>query len=201
MSALDISNQSNNRNLSWKVDRNRQWTLQLATATSAYLLFMTLSGLSLWLLPFSVPSQILVFVHTVVGVVLFLPVSWYNLRHWLVYRRHQMAHIILLGYVGVVAVVVCNVSGLVLTEQALFGRAISYSLDTIHTATTSAIVGFVLPHIVLIAVRDGKAQVLGILEAVKWHGRRVAMYLLALLASCVLIVYASQPPRLSVIRI
>ena len=49
--------------------------MRLAKATSAFLVVMTASGFSLWLLPFSVPNQILVFLHTLVGIVSFLPVS------------------------------------------------------------------------------------------------------------------------------
>jgi len=79
-------------------DRHRLWTLRLAIATSAFVLIMTLSGLSIWLLPFSLPNQVLVYVHTVLGVALLAPVTWYSLRHWLAYRGNQMTHIKLLGY-------------------------------------------------------------------------------------------------------
>ena len=99
-----------------RVDRHHQWSMRLAMATSAFLVVMTVSGLSLWLLPFSIPNQILVFVHTLLGVIFFLPVSWYLLRHWLTYRGHLMTHIKLLGYLGTVGVVLCNVSGIVLTR-------------------------------------------------------------------------------------
>jgi len=117
-----------------RVDRHRQWALRLAIATSAFLVVMTLSGLSLWLLPFSIPNQILVFVHTLLGVVLFLPVSWYLLKHWLTYRVHLMTHIKLLGYVGVLAVVLCNVSGAVLTYRAksLCSRGVKIPLSPRH---------------------------------------------------------------------
>ena len=56
-----------------RIDHHRQWSLSLARATSAFLVGMTLSGLSLWALPFSVPNQILVIAHTLAGVALFLP--------------------------------------------------------------------------------------------------------------------------------
>ena len=69
-----------------RVDRHEQWALRLAVATSIFLFVMTVSGLALWLLPFSVPTQILVFAHTLIGVLFFLPVSWYLVKHWWTYR-------------------------------------------------------------------------------------------------------------------
>ncbi|HSD27540.1 MAG TPA: hypothetical protein VLL75_09555, partial [Vicinamibacteria bacterium] len=78
-------------------DRSRFWTEWLAVATSACLVFLTLSGLSVWLLPFSVANQVLVFLHTAVGLAVTLPVSLYVFRHWRVYRTNQMTHLKLLG--------------------------------------------------------------------------------------------------------
>ncbi len=183
-----------------RVDRHQQWSLRLAAATSAFLVVMAVSGLSLWLLPFSIPNQILVFVHTLLGVLFFLPVSWYLLKHWLTYRGHLMTHIKLLGYVGVFVVALCNVSGVVLTYEALFGRAISYGWDTVHIITTFAVLAFVAPHIVLIVVRDLKARASGAptpVDAAQAHGRRVALSSLAAVLCFGLLVFAYQPTRLT----
>jgi hypothetical protein len=174
-------------------DRDYQWRLALAQATSAFLVGMTLSGLSLWVLPFSVPNQFLVLAHTLAGVVLFLPVSYYLLSHWLAYRRHQMTHVKLLGYIGLFVLALCNVSGLVLTVQALVGPKISYAWDTVHIVTTFAILAFVAPHILALVVRDRKAQLVGMAT----HGKAVALATAASLAVVVLLVYAYPPPRLS----
>jgi hypothetical protein len=176
-----------------RIDRNRQWSLRLARATSAFLLGMTLSGLSLWLLPFSVPNQILVLAHTILGVALFLPVSYYLLSHWLLYRRHQMTHVKLLGYVGVFAVALCNVSGLVLTFQAVAGPRISYLWDGIHIVTTFGILAFAAPHVLALVVRDWRAR----LPGMAFHGKSVALATAAALASVLFLVYAYAPPRLS----
>jgi hypothetical protein len=183
-----------------RVDRQKQWSKRLAVATSAFLVVMTVSGLSLWLLPFSIPNQILVFVHTLLGLLFFLPVSWYLVQHWLTYRGHLMTHIKLLGYIGVAVVVLCNVSGLVLTYQALFGRAISYAWDAVHVITTFAILAFVAPHIVLVVLRDVKAAASGVataVDAARAHGRTVALATLAAALSFGLLAFAYQPPRLT----
>jgi hypothetical protein len=179
-----------------RVDRHRQWNLALAKATSAFLVGMTLSGLSVWLLPFSVPNQILVLVHTLSGVLLLLPVSYYLLEHWLVYRRHLMTHIKLLGYAGLFVLALANVSGVVLTAQALFGTRIGYLWDTVHIVTTFAILAFVVPHIVAIVVRDRTAY-LAAFEAARAHGKAVLLASIAAAAGFVLLVYAYEPVRLS----
>jgi hypothetical protein len=176
-----------------RIDRDQQWRMALARATSAFVVGMTLSGLSVWLLPFSIGNQILVFLHTMVGVVLFLPVSYYLVTHWLLYRHHQMTHVKLLGYVGIFVLALCNVSGLVLTAQALFGRRISYTWDGVHIVTTFGILAFVLPHILALVVRDRRAGLAGMAA----HGRGVAMASVAALLGVAILVYAYVPPRLS----
>ena len=96
MSSIDTSSErtqsEGSRTGIARVDREHQWRTRLAIATSTFIVVMALTGLSMWLLPFSVLNQIQVMVHTTIGVVLLLPVSWYTLRHWLVYRRHLMSH-------------------------------------------------------------------------------------------------------------
>ncbi len=183
-----------------RVNRARQWTGWLAVATSVFMFFMTLSGLSIWLLPFSVANQVVVYLHTLVGVGFFLFCSWYLIRHWWVYKANQMNHIVLLGYLGVAALVICNLSGLVLTVQALFGPVISYTWDAVHIVTTFALVVLALPHILLIVVRDRKAWASGTatpVEAAGAHGRAVLVAVVSLLAGLALAVYAYQPPELS----
>ncbi len=139
-------------------DRSREWTSLLAISTSAFLAFETLSGLSVWLLPFNVPNQLLVFLHTLLGVVFLVPCTWYVVRHWLLYRPYLMTHIKLLGYVGMFVLAGANVSGAVLTVEALRGPKISYAWDTAHIVLTFALVAFVLPHIILVVVRDRRAK-------------------------------------------
>ncbi|MBI4409627.1 MAG: hypothetical protein HY561_07965, partial [Gemmatimonadetes bacterium] len=44
-----------------------EWRSRLLLTVGGLLLFETLTGLSIWLLPFSVPNQVTVLLHTVVG--------------------------------------------------------------------------------------------------------------------------------------
>ncbi|MFQ5791274.1 MAG: hypothetical protein ACE5JI_12455 [Acidobacteriota bacterium] len=174
MALEGTSETSRTSNGAARVDRSRQWMMRLAIGTSAVVLIMALTGLSIWILPFSTPNQVQVFLNTLVGLLFLLPVSWYLLRHWLTYRRNLMTHIKLLGYVGVFALILCNVSGLVLTWQALVGPSISYTWDGVHIVTTFAVLAFVLPHIVVIVVRDRKARASGVatpVAATSAHGQ------------------------------
>jgi len=183
-----------------KVDRVKEWRCELAIWTSAFLLFETLSGLSIWLLPFSIPNQIMVIAHTLVGVVFLIPCTWYLIRHWLLYRRYVMTHIKLLGYTGAFALALCCISGIVLTAQAAFGTKISYLWDSIHIIATFATISFVLPHIVLIVVRDERAkasEALGsVLAATKHYGWGTLIKTLVFFAVVGLGTYAYEPVKL-----
>jgi antibiotic biosynthesis monooxygenase (ABM) superfamily enzyme len=93
VSSTSETPRSENNEKAAAVDRERQWAMPLAIATSAFLVVMTLSGLSIWLLPFGVTNQVLVFVHTLVGVLFFVPCLWYLVRHWLAYRSYMLTFI------------------------------------------------------------------------------------------------------------
>ncbi|HSF14713.1 MAG TPA: multiheme c-type cytochrome [Vicinamibacteria bacterium] len=187
-------------NTSSRIDRARQWSLLLAKATSVFVVAMTLSGLSIWVLPFSRSNQMIVFAHTLLGVVFFLPVSYYLVRHWLTYRGHLMTHIKLAGYAGLFVLALANVSGMVLTFQALFGTRISYSWDAVHIVTTFAVIAFVAPHVLAIVFRDRRAHLAGIataFEAARSHGRAVLLVSLTVGAGLALVVYAYEPVALT----
>ena len=135
-------------------DRGSGWRSRLAIFITGLLLFETLTGLSIWLLPFSVPNQLAVLLHALGGIVFLLPYVVYQLRHWLRYRRRAWSHYQVTGYVAFAAALLNLLSGIVLTFQALFGPAISYAWDTAHIVTTIALVAFVVPHIALLVIRN-----------------------------------------------
>ncbi|MDP6528272.1 MAG: multiheme c-type cytochrome [Gemmatimonadota bacterium] len=139
-------------------NRAEEWKSRLAIFVSGLLLFETLSGLSIWLLPFSVPNQVLVLLHTVGGLVFVIPYLVYQVRHWMVYRKRAWSHYMLTGYVAFAAMFANALSGVLLSIQALFFTRISYAWDTVHIVTTVALVAFLLPHVVLLMVRDRKGR-------------------------------------------
>jgi hypothetical protein len=156
--------------------RAAEWGRRLAALALAWLLFETLSGLAVWLLPFSVPTQWTVLAHTALGL-LFLPAILYEqVRHLRVYWSRPSGAVKVMGYLGAAATLTTIVSGLVLTAQALFGRRIGYGWDTAHIVATCALVAFVLPHVGLILLRDRSvAAVNGAPEAALLRAQRRAL--------------------------
>ncbi|HUG41706.1 MAG TPA: multiheme c-type cytochrome [Longimicrobiales bacterium] len=135
-----------------------EWRSRLLLTVGGLLVFETLTGLSIWLLPFSVPNQVMVLLHTAVGLAFLLPFAVYQLRHWLRYRRLPVSHMVLTGYFSMIATLAAVVSGLVLTWQALFGTRISYAWDVAHIVATVALVASMIPHFAVPVVRARRAR-------------------------------------------
>jgi hypothetical protein len=142
--------------------RETEWRRGLAALVLAWLVFESLSGLAVYLLPFSAPNQWMVIVHTLLGVVLLVPALVYQVRHLRVYWDRPRSSVKVMGYLASVATLVAIVSGLVLTLQALFGRRIGHAWDTAHVLATFALVLLASPHVLLIVARD---RVLGRVRA------------------------------------
>ena len=54
---------------------------------SGALIFLALTGLAIWLLPFSVPIQVSVLMHTLLGLAIVIPLTLWQLSHWLATRK------------------------------------------------------------------------------------------------------------------
>jgi hypothetical protein len=174
-----------------RIDRSREWKSLLAIAVSGLGIFLTLSGLSIWLLPFSLFNQLLVLAHIGAGLVFVIPCVWYVIRHWRVYRSHMATHIQIEGYIGGAALLACVISGVVVTFQAIWGLRMSYLWDTIHIITTVAVLAFIAMHVGFIVVRDLKARaqeaIAAVLPAMRTYFARSAV----LVAGLVLVVAAA----------
>jgi len=134
--------------------REKEWRHVLLQFVSGLLLFETLSGLMIYILPFSPVNQISVLLHTIVGLIFIIPFLWYLIRHWTIYRSVPMSHFKLTGYILMVILIILIVSGSVLTYQSVFGVRISRLWDRIHTVSTFAMIAFIAPHIFLIILRN-----------------------------------------------
>jgi hypothetical protein len=137
--------------------REAEWGRRLAAYILAWLAFESASGLSIYLLPFSVPNQWMVVVHTLAGLLFLVPALVYQVRHLAVYWERPLSSIKVMGYLSSAATLVTLASGLILTWQAIFGTRISYPWDTAHVISTFAVVAFLLPHVVVILLRDRSA--------------------------------------------
>ncbi|MGE5645740.1 MAG: multiheme c-type cytochrome [Acidobacteriota bacterium] len=132
------------------------WASLLARLTVAVLLFETLTGLAVTLAPFHAAIEWAILLHTAAGVATLAPLAWYFAQHWLDYRSQALSDVVLLGYVGVVSVFVCSLSGAVVTGQALFGIRTSSLWRDVHLVSTLAMLASAVPHLVLSYVRRRK---------------------------------------------
>ena len=80
-----------------------EWQHRLLYCVAGLFAFETLSGLAVYLLPFSVPNQWMVLFHTLAGVAFVLPFAWYQVRHWKLYRHIRVSHVVLTGYFAMAA--------------------------------------------------------------------------------------------------
>src|SRR5262245_38713959 len=138
--------------------KTREWERPLLRSVSGLLVFETVTGLAIYLLPFSVSTQMTVLAHTVAGIVFTLPFLWYQLRHWKANRSIRVSHVVLTGYFAMTAAVALVVSGAVLTVQALAGTRIGRAWDWVHIVATFAILAAVLPHVVTLVLRAARRR-------------------------------------------
>ena len=129
------------------------WGSLLARVTFAGFLFGAVSGLVITLAPFHPAVQWTVVVHTAVALALLVPMAWYAVLHWQDYRRYALSHVVLLGYLGVAALAVCLLSGLVVTWQAAFGIKTSWGWRQVHLVSTLVSLAGLLPHVILALFR------------------------------------------------
>ncbi len=131
------------------------WASWLARATMAVLLFETVTGLAITFAPFHVYVEWGLLAHALVGVVMLIPLAWYNIRHWTNYKGYAFSHVVILGYVGLVGLAVCTLSGLVVTVQGLFGGRMSGAWRQVHLISTFVTLVPTIPHVMLVLFRLG----------------------------------------------
>lgn len=179
---------------------SHHWKDTLAYLAAGFIFFETLSGLAIYFLPFSVTNQIMILIHTIVGFIFLIPFAWYQVKHWLNYRKRSMSDVKLTGYLSMIAVIVAIVSGLWLTWQAAFETRISYTWKNIHLISTFVLLATVLPHLLLIVVRNLKARANPAMESrlkgQKSYGFNSLYLVLIQFAVVGLFIFAYEPPDL-----
>jgi hypothetical protein len=123
------------------------------------LVFEGATGLLVTFAPFHAAVQWGVLIHTGLGLALLMPLTWYLWLHWRDYRRYNLSDSVLLGYVAGVAVLVCAVSGLVVTWQGLFALRMSPAWRQVHLWSTWAVLAAAALHLVLVLARGKAANV------------------------------------------
>ena len=134
------------------------WSNLLARAAAAILMFELVSGLAITLGPFHPAMEWGLLLHTIVGVITIAPLAWYFVRHWKDYSDQALSDVLLLGYVGIGALAICLVSGLLVTGQALLGVKTSPWLRYVHLISTLLTVAATVPHIFIAWWRRRKTE-------------------------------------------
>jgi hypothetical protein len=184
-----MSNGNSERD-TWLRRRNQGWASALAKLASGALLFLTLTGLSVWLLPFSLFNQHAVLAHTVLGLVALPPLALYLTRHVRAYGSIPLSHPKLTGWLAGILLAICCLSGVVLTWQAVFGTRIEYAWRLTHQVTTVGLVLFGAVHYGTLVARERKRRADPELGVAYAHARAHGRTALATLAAGLLLVGA-----------
>ena len=112
------------------------WASRLAVVGLLVLLFEGITGLAITFAPFHPAIEWSLLLHTLIGVLTLLPLAWYLVVHWLDYKHHAMSNVVLLGYVATIALLICAVSGAVVTVQGLFAIRMSNVWRQVHLIST-----------------------------------------------------------------
>ena len=158
------------------------WTAWLAKFSMAALLFEAVSGLAITFAPFYAAIQWGVLLHTAIGAIMLLPLAWYCSVHWWDYRRWALSHVVLLGYVTLVALAVCATSGVVLTWQGILGTKISPFWRQTHLISTIVTLSGLVPHLFFVAVKAFKGDASAAARAYVWQTGSVLVLGLATVA-------------------
>jgi len=178
-----------------------EWRQRLLYCVAGLLVFETLTGLGIYLLPFSVPTQWTVVFHTLAGLAFVAPFAWYQARHWKLYRSIRVSHVVLTGYFAMLATIVLIVSGLVVTVQAIFAARIGRGWDLTHIWATFGLIASILPHVVTLIVRAARAKTAALGGALHVASRRfqyiTVLFAVACFVPILIASLAYRPPKMN----
>lgn len=112
------------------------------------LVVQSVTGLWIYLGPFSVASEVQLLLHVAVGLTLLLPFVGYLYRHLAVWSRQKWTVVMAIGYLLMLMVVACMLSGLMVTWRAVFGPKLSELWDLMHVVTGIGTSVLVVVHLV-----------------------------------------------------
>jgi len=160
------------------------WSSRITKLSVTALVFLTVTGLLIAYAPFHASMEWGLLIHTLIGLLVLVPLVWYSWIHWADYRQYNLSDALLLGYVAVLALFFCLVSGLVVTWQGLFDLRMSPTWRAIHLYSTWATLVTGLPHVLLVWVRARQREPRPVPAPVIWHslaGTVVGLVVIALL--------------------
>lgn len=154
----------------WAQRRLGGWSSWTARATAAWLLMCSVTGLVLWFGPFSLFNQFGLLLHTLVGLALLPVVVHYSWSHAARYFAAALSQVKFFGWAAGAALLVCVVSGCVLTWQGALEREIGYAWRLAHQLSTLATLAFALPHVIAPLRRETRLARAG--EPSVWRSSR-----------------------------
>ena len=127
------------------------WKQRLLRLVGGLFVFEAISGLIMWLGPFSVSTQLMALFHTAAGLVFVVPFIITQFQHFpLGWSKGERFHK-WLGISGCAVVGVAVVSGLALTFQGTLGARISWAWHYIHLVSSLVSIPVVLVHVTPLA--------------------------------------------------
>ncbi|MHB8953600.1 MAG: multiheme c-type cytochrome [Pirellulaceae bacterium] len=129
------------------------WVSPLAIAVAGLAAIQTVTGLWVYVAPFSSLAQSQVLLHTAAGLLFILPFGWYAVHHFLVWRAQKATAVMVLGYFAAVLVTACVASGIVLTWQAAFGPKLGSLWSLVHLVSGFVTGILISVHLVLAFLR------------------------------------------------
>src|SRR5688572_4757603 len=129
------------------------WLGRLSHLAGVGLLLLAGTGLAVTFGPFHPVVQWSLLLHTIAGVWLAAPLVYYIVRHWVDYRRHRLSDVVVLGYVAAGGLLVCVVSGVVVTWQGVAATKMTGVWRQTHLISTFVALGAAVPHVALLLVR------------------------------------------------
>ncbi len=129
------------------------WRSPLGTWVTSSLAIQALTGLWLYVAPFSVASQVQLLLHVVLGLSTLVPLAIYQKRHLAAWWRQRVTAEMILGYALLAAVATCVVTGLVVTWQSAAGPRLGPTWDLVHLISGIAATVLLPVHLVTAALR------------------------------------------------
>lgn len=111
------------------------------------LCFVALSGLAVWLLPFSTEAQMAVLCHALCGLAVLIPFTLWQFSHWLATRKAARSARKICAYTGFWLLTACCLTGVIVTLQALFALRVQSVWDRLHLWTGILALPFLAYHI------------------------------------------------------
>lgn len=111
------------------------------------LVFVGVSGLGVWVLPFNAWAEMAVLFHTVVGLAVLVPFTRWQLRHWLAARKAPRTFRKICAYSGFSLLAASCATGLVVTCQALFALRVQPAWDRLHLWSSILALPFLSYHL------------------------------------------------------